>query len=121
MNKIYFIMILAGLTSACANSGATYTPIVDGAQDAQFNADLAQCQNLAKDKKFWNGDVKSEAAAGAVVGAVIGVIEDGGEGAAAGAVVGGLIGGADRAWEVRDERKSIVIQCMVGRGHSVVG
>ncbi len=53
----------------------------------------------------------------AALGAVIGGLEDG----LGGAVVGSGLGAGSRAWETRTERKNIVIQCMTGRGHRVVG
>ncbi|MEM6987168.1 MAG: glycine zipper family protein [Pseudomonadota bacterium] len=116
MNNTYKYAI-AGLAvllgSGCANSGGSYTPIVDGAKTTAFDTDLAACQQLATERKYTNGDVKSEA----LLGALIGAISDGGEGAVAGA----LVGGGARSWDVREERKVIVISCMSNRGHNVVG
>ena len=43
------------------------------------------------------------------------------EGAIAGAVVGAIAGGGARMNKTRDERRQIVVRCMQGRGHSVVG
>ena len=111
------LLILQG----CAGSAATYRPIVDGEPSVTYQADLYDCQRLATERGYINGDVKSEAALGSAIGAVVGAAEEGGDGAIAGAILGGVLSGAGRAWETRDERKAIVIQCMENRGHAVVG
>ncbi|MGB3456680.1 MAG: glycine zipper family protein [Litorimonas sp.] len=107
--------------SGCASTGADYTPVIDGPEAPTFQADLQDCQELATTKKFDNGDTRTDAAVGAGVGAVIGVIDGGVAEAAAGAVIGGLFGAGGGALETRDERKDIVMACMTGRGHKVVG
>ncbi|GAA0487727.1 hypothetical protein GCM10009096_33300 [Parasphingorhabdus litoris] len=106
----------------CANTASGYRPIVDGYEDEAYHADLADCQALAKTKRYDNGDTRTSALAGAVVGGAAGAIEgDSVEGAIVGALLGGLIGGASGAADTRVDRKDIVIRCMVGRGHAVVG
>ena len=109
------------MTAGCANSSARYQPIVDGNVSMDYYSDVQACQQLATRRTFTNGDVKSEAVAGAVTGILIGAIEQGTEGAIAGAVVGSALGGGSTAWDTREERKKIVIECMKGRGHRVVG
>ena len=93
----------------------------DGKTTAAYQQDLHACQTLSSKRQFINGEVKSEALLGATVGALAGALEDGADGLIAGAVAGTLIGGADRAWEVRDERQSIIVRCLQNRGHNVVG
>ena len=115
------ILASAAIGTGCANSSARYQPIVDGRISADYYADVQDCQQLATQRKFTNGDVKSEAVAGAVTGVLIGAIEEGTEGAIAGAVVGSALGAGGRAWDTRQERKEIIIECMKGRGHRVVG
>ena len=69
-----------GLT-ACANTGADYTPIVDGPYSTGFSTDLDACQKVAERRSYANGDVQSEAAFGAVsTGLVTGLITGIGEG-----------------------------------------
>lgn len=124
MNSAIFlttIMACVAINSGCANSSASYQPIVDGKLSPDYYADVQACQQLATQRKFNNGDVKSEAVAGAVTGVLIGAIEEGTQGAIAGAVVGSALGAGGRVWDTRTERKEIVIQCMRGRGHRVVG
>ena len=111
----------AVLLSACANTGADYTPIVDGPQDFSYTQDLSDCQTLAKQRSYTNGDVKSDALLGAGIGAVAGGVDEGIGGAIGGLLVGGLIGGAGRSWETQGERKDVVVECLKQRGHRVVG
>ncbi|MEM9600613.1 MAG: glycine zipper family protein, partial [Pseudomonadota bacterium] len=124
--KMACLALVAVLLPACAtNSGANYVPLVDGPRNASFHADLEACQSLAKDRNYLNGDTQNDAMLGAIAGGLIGGIEaDSGdtlEGILAGAVVGSVIGGAESAYDVSDERRHIVVQCMSGRGHRVVG
>ena len=119
--KTPLILLSAAFLAACGSTAGNYRPIVDGPKDAQYETDLASCKSLAEERSYTNDDVKSDALIGAAIGAVVGAIDDGSEGAIGGAIVGGVIGGGERAWETRDERKGIVIECMKLRGHQVVG
>lgn len=114
-------LALIGLMTGCGSTASSYEPIVDGPRDNRYHSDLAACSAVAEQRSYTNDDVKSEALLGAGIGALLGAIEDGGEGAVAGAVIGGATGGGSRAWDTREEQKQIVIQCMRGRGHNVVG
>ena len=123
--KLAYQTSIVGLTiflSACGATAGKYQPIVDGPTDQHFHNDLAACQTLSKERSYTNDDVKSEAALGAGIGAVIGGIEDESiEGAIAGAVIGGALSAGERAWLTREERKGIIVSCMMQRGHRVVG
>ena len=68
-----------------------------------------------------NNGVKSQALMGLSVGSLIGAAGEGLDGALAVAIVGGVAGTAGRAWETREERKKIVIECMKQREHKAVG
>ncbi|MGV6820988.1 MAG: glycine zipper family protein [Parvularcula sp.] len=110
--------------AGCSNTGATYTPITDGPVSPQFQADLSACQRLATERGYLNDDTKSQALIGAGIGALAGLADDDvsdTEGAVAGAVVGALAGGGAGMVETRGQRRQIVIECMKGRGHRVVG
>lgn len=117
------LLLCTGLVlGGCANTASGYRPIVDGYQGEAYHADLEDCQELARTKQYDNGETRTAALAGAVVGGAVGAIEDDSiEGAIVGALLGGLIGGASGAAETRTDRKEIVIRCMAGRGHPVVG
>jgi outer membrane lipoprotein SlyB len=116
---------LAGLFLAgCANTGATYDPIADGAVRAAYADDLESCQKLATMRGYANDDTKTSAVIGAGLGALAGIADDDindTEGAIAGAVVGAVVGGGAGMLETRGQRRQVVIDCMKGRGHPVVG
>lgn len=115
MNHLTRTLVLATVAVAlggCFATGAKHRPIVDGSDPRRYEADLAACQDVARQRSYVNADVQLNAAIGGAVGAVV----DGVEGAVAGAAIGG---GAAAVDTVR-ERKAIVINCMEGRGHRVV-
>ncbi len=107
--------------TACGNTGADYQPVLDGAPSPNYSADLKACQQVAEQRSYTNDNVKSDAAVGAGLGAVIGGLTDGVEGAIAGGVVGGAAGAGGQAYETLEERQKIVVACLQGRGHPVVG
>lgn len=116
--------VLLSTLVACANSGARYVPIHDGEQSPTYLADLTECQTLAHERELINGDTKTDILVGAGVGAVAGAIDGDSDdvgGAIAGALIGAAVGAGNGAMEARDDRKAIVISCMQGRGHRVVG
>lgn len=119
--QIISLLAASGLVVGCANSSARYEPLIDGERTASYQVDLQSCQSLAATRDFDNGDVRTDALLGATFGALVGALEEGTEGLVAGAVAGSVIGGAERAWDVRDERKAIVVKCLENRGHNVVG
>lgn len=117
--------ILCGiLMSACANTGAGYHPITDGPLNASFHSDLNSCQQLATKRQYINGDTKTKAVIGAGLGMLAGLADDDvsdSEGAIAGAIVGALAGGGSEMLNTSEQRRQIVISCMKGRGHPVIG
>ncbi len=124
MNRIVTSLLIGGLALsavACSNTAGRYNPIVDGPRDARYTADVTACQDLASQRSYANGDVRTNALIGAGLGTLLGAAEEGVEGAIAGGLIGSIAGGGGTAWEARDERKSIIVECMRGRGHRVVG
>lgn len=121
MKKSHILVICPIIVlSACAEMGANYEPILDGAPNANFQSDLQACQNLARGQNQFDQETTGAAVAGGVLGAAIAKHEGGGT------VVEGLIGGAlvgflGGVFEATDQRKEIVIECMKGREHRVVG
>lgn len=118
--KYVFALPAVLAIAACADSGANYRPILDGQPSAAFQSDLADCQALARNQKQFDRETAGAAALGAGTGAVLGEIDDGGD-ALGGAIVGALVGGAAGAANASEQRKAIVIECLRGRGHQVVG
>lgn len=120
-SKHFIFALFAGtLLSACGNSGANYTPINDGPTTIGFQSDLAACQRLAKNQKQLNQEAYGAAAIGAAAGALLSAVSDDDD--LAGNTLGGaaILGGTVAAENV-DKKEEIVINCMKGRGHAVVG
>lgn len=109
----------------CANTGASYDPIVDGPRDANYYGDLQDCKAVAKQRGLINGDTKSVALLGAGLGGLSAASDDEGDNDfgefVGGALIGGLLGSAVGAFETHDSRKYMVMNCMSGRGHRVIG
>ena len=124
-NLIFISAVVGGLALAgCANTGAKYEPIADGPVSVTYAADLESCQQLATERGYINDDTKTNAAIGAGLGVLAGIADDDvsdTEGAIAGAVVGAIAGGGAGMLETREHRRQVVIDCMKGRGHPVVG
>lgn len=120
--KTYFFAPLAvlALTAACADSGANYTPLLDGPATPAFQADLDACQMLARDQKQFDQETIAAMVLGAGAGAILGDLDDDAD-ALGGAIAGAVAGGAASAVDVSDRREAIVVACLRGRGHKVVG
>ena len=117
-HKIILLLPLAITLSACGATAAKYRPIVDQ-PTANYSADLVDCQKLAETRSYLNDDVKTAALAGVLTGVVLGLGDW--NDSLGGAALGGLIGGGSAAWNMRKERKDIVMQCLRGRDHLIVG
>ena len=121
MKLSYFLTIPAALTvAACADSGANYTPILDGTPTAAFQSDLSACQALARNQNQFDQETLGATVLGAGAGALVGEADDEGD-ALGGASGGALAGGVAGAVNASERREAIVIECLRGRGHRVVG
>jgi len=109
----------ATLLCACADSGANYTPILDGPATPAYQTDLGACQGLARDQKQFDQETMAATVLGAGVGAALGEADSGDP--LGGAVAGALVGGVSVGVENGERREAIVVQCLRGRGHRVVG
>ena len=105
--------------AACADSGANYQPILDGAPTPKYQADLGECQALAHNQTQFDEDTIAATVLGAGVGAVLGEADNGDP--LEGAIAGALVGGVSSAVDASERRESIVVECLRGRGHRVVG
>ncbi len=120
MKPVYFSALLPALLAACADSGANYTPILDGAATPAFQSDLAACQSLARNQRQLDQETMGAAVLGAGAGALLGAAS-GDSDAVGGAIGGALAGGVAGAVNASERREAIVVECLRGRGHRVVG
>lgn len=102
------------------HDSSEYRPVVDlsKCKTCPYDKDLATCSNIAREHTNYARNAINNAAGGAVTGAIFGAIVglDVGMLAAAGAAGGGLGGLGNEAITVRQ----MVINCMRGRGYSVL-
>jgi len=110
------------LAAGCENSGANYTPIIDGPVSANYTADLADCQTLAASGATVDGQTAGAVATGAAVAGASSVIwNDNSSNLGEAAAVGALAGLTSSVIRKNAERESIVMNCMRGRGYNVIG
>ena len=120
MTRLILMTSIIAMLSACAEHPLERDLVVDGHQSANYNSDLRQCQNLAEN--YDDGSARNGAIWSAALGGLIGGADDGDFGdVVAGAAIGGALGGLEGSAELDVERRNVLIRCMQGRGHRVVG
>lgn len=126
---LYSFLLMAGLSVyGCASYGG-YKPVLDPQNDPhpeRVEKDFEECGKIAEEaadtiKDAGKGTVVG-GAIGAVTGAIIGAVTgDAGSGATVGAAIGGS-GGAVKGGLSADEKyKRVYRNCMINRGHTVLG
>jgi outer membrane lipoprotein SlyB len=120
--------ILAMSAAAClvaAGCAQFYKPAVDlkGADQAKYEADLAQCRNQAEQSVAAAPPVVGGTILGAFLGAVLGFSAtgpfDGGTGTAIGAAAGGAAGAALGGLAVSSKQAKAIDGCLRLRGYTV--
>ncbi len=120
--------ILAMSAAAClaaAGCADLHTPNVTlkGADQAKYEADLAQCRNEAKLAVSEEGAVVGGTILGAFLGAVLGFSAtgpfDGGTGTAIGAAAGGAAGALAGGVMVASKQADTIDGCLLSRGYTV--
>ncbi|WP_121065274.1 glycine zipper family protein [Chachezhania antarctica] len=109
------------LAAACDNSGAGYTPIVDGPVGPNYAADLSQCQALASSQNITSGGARNVATGAGVAAAGTAIFNNTGNNVRDAAAVGALAGIAATALDSSQQREVIIRNCMRGRGYNVLG
>ena len=110
------------LAAACDNSGASYTPVIDGPVGPNYNADLSQCQALAASGATVDERTAGSVATGAAVAGASSVIwNDNSNNLGEAAAVGAVAGLTADLIQKNSDREAIVKNCMRGRGYNVVG
>lgn len=90
-----------------------------GVNQTQYQQDLADCKQIAKDVSVARR-AGVRAAAGAAVGAVLGAAVGNSDTAARTAGAGGVIGGAQGAQRGFQEKDQVVKNCLRNRGYAVL-
>jgi len=110
------------VVGACTNSGASYQPVIDGPVGPNYNADLAQCQQLAASQASVDGTTAGNAAIGAAgAAATTAIIQDSSDNLGRAAAAGALLGAGADVISKNQNKEVIVRNCMRGRGYNVVG
>ncbi|MCG7521834.1 glycine zipper domain-containing protein [Ruegeria sp. Ofav3-42] len=121
MKKMALVCML-GL-SACGGYSFNKPLAVDGSRNANFAQDETECRALAAN--FNPGKQAGSIGAGAVSGALIGNLTSSAghatEGGFTGAAIGGVLGAAEGYYEDEEARRQVLVNCMLGRGHKVIG
>jgi outer membrane lipoprotein SlyB len=109
--------LLAMLLAGCAGNPR---PIVDmrGVDPDAYQADLAECEALAREVNVAGGAVRG-AAGGAAVGGAVGAVRRGGN-VSESAGVGAIYGGASSASANERERQRVARNCLRSRGYTVL-
>ncbi|MCB1670936.1 MAG: glycine zipper family protein [Gammaproteobacteria bacterium] len=96
-------------------------PIVDmrGVSQAQYSADLADCQSYA-DEVEAGRQVARGAVGGAVVGGAVGAVVGDSTTAKRTAGAGAVLGAARGGRNVMTERERVIRNCLIGRGYRVL-
>lgn len=118
-------VLLTGLiltAAACGQSEVDKPLVLDGVANESYNNDLGQCRAIAANYRA--EDLRRGAIGGAVIGGLIGGTTNGSDkldDALIGAAIGGLVGSAEASEELDELRRQVIIRCMMGRGHPVIG
>lgn len=123
MKRLIVTLASVSLIS-CATVDQHYSPVIDmqGVDRTQLSKDLSECREYAKQRM----DAQQGAVAGAIAGAVLGVAFGAifgldGRDLTRAAGAGALGGGIGAAGGANQDQKSIVANCLVGRGYRVLG
>ncbi len=117
--KMTVVLAFSGiLLTACANR-RNQNIIVDmkGVDEAQYQADLLECQEYVEQVKPQAGE---KAAGGAIGGALIGAALGDHNTAKRFAGVGAVSGAGKGAEATQKEKKQVVRNCLAGRGYNVL-
>lgn len=118
MKKLLLISLIVSLitVSGCARRAQV---IIDpeGVDMGLYRADLAECQNIARQvESKVGGGIVGGAIVGAIAGSIVGGHRTADKTAKLGALSGGLKGGA----ATRYERVRVIKNCMRNRGYRVL-
>lgn len=126
MKVLLYCIILCAVT-ACATmpTEAPFVPMIDPAQYPDgtqvFERDKTNCTVLAREEQSKRMNASTGAVGGAIVGSLIFLAVSGDTwGMGRGAAVGALGGAAQGATSQHNSFKSVLTNCLEGRGHKVI-
>ena len=120
--KNFAVLPLVCFTVACANTGASYKPVIDGPVGPNYASDLAACQSIAANQGAFDRNTAGMAATGALAaGGTTAVLNNRGTNARDAALVGAAAGIAAGAVQQQSNKEAIIRNCMRQRGYNVVG
>jgi hypothetical protein len=117
MRNVVAIAVLALL------AGCAYRPVVDpktSKNPERFDADLAECRQIAEGNTSGGGAALAGAGIGAAIGAGVAAASGNRDAVGGAAGAGAVIGGAKGAGGSAREKRTIVRNCLKGRGHAVL-
>ncbi|SFC35460.1 glycine zipper family protein [Tropicimonas isoalkanivorans] len=118
LSAIPLILVVA----ACANSGASYQPVIDGPVGPNYSNDLAYCQSLAAQQGAFDSNTGATAATGAAIaGGSTAVFNNKGTNVRDAALLGAAAGIGAGALQQQQNKEVLIRNCMRGRGYNVVG
>ncbi|MFD0978936.1 hypothetical protein SAMN05421757_101406 [Tropicimonas sediminicola] len=110
------------IVAACANTGSSYQPVIDGPIGPNYANDLAACQSIAAQQGAFDNNTAAAAATGAALaGGTTAVFNNRGTNARDAALIGAAAGVAGGALQQQQNKEAIIRNCMRGRGYNVVG
>ena len=118
--RIEFTLGFFLVAAACSTTGAGYTPILDGPVTQTYQSDLSACRQLALQSQTGSEEIGVAIAAGALFGGFVTEHEEP-DLLPWGVALGALAGWVGMVADQDIERQGIVVACMQGRGHRVVG
>ena len=119
MQRITVTLACVGILMLAGCAAHSSKPIIDpaGVDMAQYDADVAECEQVATQVEQKAGE---QAAEGALVGGLIGAIIGGGDSALTGAGVGAVAGGAGGSADTQREKSKVVKNCLRQRGYKIL-
>lgn len=113
-------LLIASLLIAGNAYSAEFTIDTKGVDMTNYYQDMQDCKSFAE-KKSIAGDAVTGAVTGAAVSAAIGaVVGDSSDWASGGAKWGAIEGVAEGAWAGYEGKRSIVRNCLIGRGYKIL-
>ncbi len=119
MKRIHLLPGIVGIVLLAGCAAHNSKPVIDpaGVDMAEYDADVAECEQIATQVEQKAGEGAAE---GALVGGLIGAIVGGSDSALTGAGVGAVAGGAGSSADTQEERSKVVKNCLRNRGYKIL-